>query len=72
MKIAAAILVLASPVCLAQPPAFEVASVRLANQSATYRPPTASPDSFTVRNMSLLNCIQLAYEMPRTNVAWTS
>ena len=68
MRIAAAILVLASLVCLAQPPAFEVASVRLADQSATYRPPTASPDSFTVRNMTLRDCIQTAYEMPRTNV----
>src|SRR5580658_1149415 len=51
-------------------PAFEVASVRLADAAGgpAGPPVQTSQDSLTLRNFSLRNCIQLAYEMPPTKV----
>jgi uncharacterized protein (TIGR03435 family) len=73
------VILFASFRCLAQSPAaqssgpspaFEVASVRLADAAGgpAGPPVQTSPDSLTLRNFSLRNCIQLAYEMPPTKV----
>jgi uncharacterized protein (TIGR03435 family) len=56
--------------CLAQSPAFDAASLRLADAAKEIPGPRirTSPDSLTIQGSSLRDCIQLAYEMPATQV----
>jgi uncharacterized protein (TIGR03435 family) len=73
------LIVFAGFICLAQspsrtasvqPPAFEVASVRLAAVERSTGPDfRTSPDSLTIVNLSLRNCIQIAYEMQETQLS---
>jgi len=73
------LIIFASFTCLAQsqsstastqPPAFEVASVRLAAVERSARPDfRTSPDSLTILGLSLRNCIQIAYEMQETQLS---
>jgi len=52
-------------------PAFEVASVRLADPGGrAFGPPVrTSPDTLTIRGLSLRNCIQMAWQMNPTQVS---
>ncbi len=55
--------------CFAQtPPAFDVASVRLTTPGNIGPPSRMSADSLTMRNISLRNCIQVAYQLPEAQV----
>src|SRR5580698_6882150 len=56
--------------CFAQPPAFDAASLRLADTAKEIPGPRVrtSPDSLTIHGSPLRDCIQLAYEMPPTQV----
>jgi uncharacterized protein (TIGR03435 family) len=55
--------------CFAQtPPAFDVASVRLTTPGNVGPPSRTSADSLTMRNISLRNCIQVAYQLPEAQV----
>ena len=59
-----------SPTASIQPPAFEVASVRLAAVGRIAGPDfRTSPDSLTILGLSLRNCIQLAYEIQETQLS---
>jgi uncharacterized protein (TIGR03435 family) len=74
MKIATPILVaLAGCGCLAQsptaPPAFDAATVRIADPAGFPGPRVrTSPDSLTIHGSSLRDCIQVAYQLPATQV----
>lgn len=62
------------PLALAQPsasaPAFEVATLRLADPAGSRGPGIqTTPDTLTIHGSSLMDCIQLAYQMTSTQVA---
>jgi len=66
MKIAIPFLAIVAAInCVAQTPAFDVASVRLFNPAgAPGASVHTSPDSLTIHGASLRDCIQVAYHMP--------
>jgi uncharacterized protein (TIGR03435 family) len=69
-KAAPILFILAGLHCLAQSPSFDAASLRLADAAKEIPGPRirTSPDSLTIHGSSLRDCIQLAYEMPATQV----